>query len=277
MKKALTILFLSLFFVSCSSFESRLEKASRLSSQNKDEQALVVTMKAIGVAKSVNQKVQALKLVADICERKLKDYTCAINAYNELLPTATSRQEIESYHYKIGDIYFLYIQDYENALTHYSEVAETCADPLLCLESKMKISRSYYYQNEFLQAINEIESLNKNQKENNKILNKAKFVEAAILHSQALMGLLKYKEATEPLKEALEAFREESNKQQVPILLSAAYRENNEYQKSLDTLNTYKAENKDPVAAVFIENQIEKMQQRLELQPGGPTGTKRRR
>lgn len=275
--KKLGVLFLSVLLVSCSSFESRLEKASKLSSQDKDDQALVVTMKAIGVAKNVGQKVQALKLIADICERKLKDYTCAINSFNELLPTASSKQELESYHYKMGDIYFLHLQDYENALTHYSEVVETCADPLLCLESKMKISRSYYYKREFLQAISEIESLNKNQKDNNKILNKAKFVEAAILHSQALMGLLKYSDAVTPLIEALDAFREEANKQQVPILLSVAYRENNEYQKSLDILNTYKNENKDPVAAVFIDSQIEKMQQRLELQPGGPTGTKRRR
>lgn len=268
---------LGFFLISCSSFESILEKAERLNTENKNEQALIVSMRAINKAKTVEQKTKALKLVVDICERKLQDYNCAINSLNELLPLATSKQELEAYHFKIGEIYFINLQDYENALTHFSEVVETCADPLLCVESKVKISRSYYYKREYQQAINEIESLNKDQKDKNKILSKAKFVEASILHSQALMGLLDYSKAVEPLQEALETFPEEANKQQVPILLSVAHRENSEYQKALDALMKYKEENKDPVAAVFIESQIEKMLKRLDLQPGGPTGTKRRR
>ncbi len=268
---------LGFFLTSCSSFEATIDKASNLSSNNKDKQALILTMRAINKAKTTEQKTIALNLAVDICERKLKDFNCAINSLNELLPLATSRQQIESYHFKLAEIYFIHLQDYENALTHFSEVVETCADPMLCIDSKVRISRSYYYKREYQQAINEIESLNKEQKDNNKILNKAKFVEASILHSQALMGLLNYAGAVVPLTEAIETFPEEANKQQVPILLSVAFRENNEYQKALDALVKYKNENTDPVAAVFIESQIEKMRKRLDLQPGGPTGTKRRR
>jgi tetratricopeptide (TPR) repeat protein len=275
--KVLVVFLCGFFLISCSSFESNLKKAARLSEQNKDQEALNLTLKAISKAKNIEQRKEALVFVADICERKLKDYNCAINSYTELLPLATSKQELESFHYKIGDIYFVDLQDYENALTSYSEVVETCADPLLCMESKVKISRSYYYKREFQQSINEIESLNKEQKDNNKILNKTKFVEASILHSQALMGLGKYAEAVLPLIEALSTFKDESNKQQVPILISVAYRENSEYQKALDILNIYKTENKDPIADVFIDSQLEKLQQRLEHQPGGPSGTKRRR
>jgi tetratricopeptide (TPR) repeat protein len=271
------IALVGIFLGSCSSFDATLDKASKLSSEDKDQQALTVTMRAITKAKTPAQKSKALKLVVDICERKLNDYNCAINSLNEMLPLASSKQEVESYHFKLGEIYFINLQDYENALTHFSEVVETCADPLLCIEAKVRISRSYYYKREYQQAINEIESLNKDQQEKNRILNKAKFVEASILHSQALMGLLNYSEAVAPLMEAIETFPEEANKQQVPILLSVAHRENNEYQKALDALIKYKGENKDPVAALFIESQIEKMQKRLDLQPGGPTGTKRRR
>lgn len=275
--KIIILALIGTFLVSCSSFDATLDKAAKLSAEDKDQQALTMTMRAINKAKTRNQKSKALKLVVDICERKLKDYNCAINSLNEMLPLASSKQEVESYHFKLGEIYFINLQDYENALTHFSEVVETCADPLLCVESKVRISRSYYYKREYQQAINEIESLNKDQKDKNKILNKAKFVEASILHSQALMGLLNYSEAVTPLMEAIETFPEEANKQQVPILLSAAHRENNEYKKALDALIKYKGENKDPVAAIFIESQIEKMQKRLDLQPGGPTGTKRRR
>lgn len=275
--RVLFLAFCSFFLISCSSFESNIKKATKLSDQNKDKQALNIALKANSMAKNKTQKAQALKLIADICERKLKDYNCAVNSFNELLPLANSKKELELYHFKIAEIYFIHLQDYEDALTSYSEVVEICADPLLCLDAKVKISRSYYYKREFQQAITEIESLNKDQKQNNKILSKVKFVEASILQSQALMGLLKYAEAVIPLTEALGTFPEESNKQQVPLLLSVAYRENSEYQKALDVLTTYKDANKDPVAAVFIESQIEKMQNRLELQPGGPTGTKRRR
>ncbi len=277
MKKLSPILLILIFLISCSSFESTIDKAKKLSAQDKPTDALNLTMKAISKAKTKGQKVEALKLVADICERKLQDFNCAINSLNELLPLASSRKELESYHFKIGNIYFTHLQDYENALTHYSEVVENCTDQLLCVESKVKISRSYYYKREYQQSITEIESLNKDQKATNKILSKEKFVEASILHSQALMGLLKYIEAVIPLKEAIEVFPKESNKQQIPILLSVAYRESNQYQQALDALNRYKNENKDPVAAIFIESQIEKMQKRLELQPGGPTGQKRRR
>ncbi len=271
---------LFIFLVSlsaCSSFESHLEKATKLSSENKDKQALKLALKAMSMAKNISQKSKALRLVADICEKKLNDYNCALNSYNELLPLAVSKIELESFHYKIGEIYFVHLQDYEDALTHFSEVVENCVDPKLCIDARIKIARSYYYKKEFLQSINEIDILNSEHKEKTKVLNKIKFVESSILHSQALMGLAKYEDAVKPLESAMEKFPEESNKQQVPILLSVAFRENSEYQKSLEVLEKYKIENKDPVASVFIESQIEKMQNRLELQPGGPTGTTRRR
>lgn len=271
------IFFICSFLISCSSFESNLEKASRLSSNNKDQQALNLALKAISIAKNAKQKSKALKFVADICEKKLKDYSCALSSYNELLPYAESENELEQFHYKIAEIHFNHLQDYENALTHLSEVVEACIDPVLCIDARIKIARSYYYKKEFLQCINEVELLNSEQTNKKINLNSIKFVESAILHSQALMGLTKYEQAVQPLIQAMEKYPIESNKQQVPILLSVAYRENSEYQKSLDVLQKYKNETKDPVAAVFIESQIEKMQKRLELQPGGPTGTSRRR
>ncbi len=271
------LFFLCSFLISCSSFESNLEKAQKLSSNNKDQQALNLALKAISIAKNVKQKSKALKFVADICEKKLKDYTCALSSYNELLPLAESGNELEQFHFKIAEIYFIHLQDYENALTHLSEVVEACVDQVLCVDARIKIARSYYYKKEFLQSINEIDLLNSEQASQKIKLDSIKFVESSILHSQALMGLTKYQEAVQPLNKAIEKFPLESNKQQVPILLSVAYRESSEYQKSLEVLEKYKSETKDPVAAVFIESQIEKMQKRLELQPGGPTGTSRRR
>lgn len=263
--------------VACSSFESNLDKAAKFSSVNKDQQAMNHTLKALSLAKNPLQKSKALKFLADLCEKKVKDYKCALNSYNELLPFANTKKELEGFHYKIAEIYFVHLQDYENALTHFSEVVEDCVDPTMCIDARIKMARSYYYKKEFLQAINEIEFLYQGQSGKDILLNSIKFVEASILHSQALMGLTKYEEAVNPLNLAIEKFPLESNKQQVPILLSVAFRENSEYQKSLDVLEKYKSETKDPVAAVFIESQIEKMKKRLELQPGGPTGTNRRR
>lgn len=268
--------FFLFLFIGCSSYESSLEKAHDLSLENQDKKALNYAMKALSLARTKDRKVKALLRITDICERKLKDYKCALNTYSELLPMSKNERERERYHFRMGDIYFLQLQDYENALTQFSEVVEICSNKLLCMEAKIKTSRSYYYKKEFKQAISEIDDLNKEQKKT-KILDKTKFIEAAILHSQALMGLGKYEEATEPLVDALETFKDEANKQRIPILLSVAYREGNEYQKALDVLKKYQLENKDVVASAFIDIQIEKMNKRLELQPGGPTGTKRRR
>lgn len=304
-------------FSACSSHEGFYNKAEKLDEKSKATQALKYSLKALSISKSKKQKKKSLFQVAGLCQRNLKDYKCAVDAYKELIHLASSTKEREEYQFRLADLYFLQFQDYENALTYFSEVVESCISSTLCLEAKIKISRSYYYKEEFLQAITEIQSFlggysvkndkfedkTRNQKkkgedaaqnikdtksksfllaglhpmEEKNILDKTKYIEASILLSQALIGLGKYNEATKSLEKALKIFPEEANAQRVPVLLSVAFQEIHDYKKAMAILKTYKKENRNPSALSFIDAQIDKMRELLELQPGGPTGKRRRR
>ena len=174
------LIFLS--FSACSSHKSFYRKAEKLAQKNKDAQALKYSLKALSIAKFKEQKKKSLFQVTRLCQRKLKDYECAISAYAELVHLANSRKEREEYQFRLADLYFLQFQDYENALTYFSEVVESCINPLLCLEAKVKISRSYYYKEEFLQSITEVRSLlgnypSKDQKSKNPDQKKRLWVE----------------------------------------------------------------------------------------------------
>lgn len=277
MKVFFRLLFLSLLIAGCSSYEGNMKKASSLIDSNKDQKALNLLVKALSMARTNDQKKKALTKVVDVCERKLKDYQCALNAYSELFPFAANDKERESYHFNMGSIYFFQLQDYEKALAEFSETVSICSDPVTCLEAKIKISHCYFYKKEYRQAINEIEDLNLQQKKENKILDSTKYIQAAILHAQALMGLEKYEKAPAPLLDAQQMFPEESNKLKVPIILSVAYRENKMLNESIEVLKRFKNETKDVSSQVYAETQISKMEKRLELQPGGPTGNRMRR
>lgn len=276
LKKSLSIL-LFMVLAACSNYDSSIKKGIRLSEQGKDKKSLDAYVKALSLATDSKQRKTVLQRAVDLCERKLKDYKCALNTYRELLALSTDDQERESYHFSMGNIYFTHLQDYENALIQYSEAAELCEDPMVCLESKIKISHSYFYKKEYLQAIHEIEDLNKNQKENDKIIDSTKFIQAAILHAQALMGLEKYAEASEPLSEAIKTFPEEATKLKVPIILAVTYRENRKLKEAIEVLKNFKNQTSDASSQVYAESQITKLEQRLELQPGGPTGRRVRR
>ncbi|MCO5112779.1 MAG: hypothetical protein M9899_01240 [Bdellovibrionaceae bacterium] len=252
-------------------------KAIKLADSGKETRALQVYIKAMSLARNRTEKKKVLLKVVDLCERKLKDYQCALNSYSELLVFAENNKERENYHFNMGTIYFVFLQDYENALIQFSEVTELCEDPLVCLEAKIKISHSYFYKKEYKQAINEVEDLNKNQKQQNKVIDKTKYIQAAILHAQALMGLEKYEDATVPLREALGTFPEESNRLKLPIILSVAYRENRMLKEAIDVLKNFKNHTQDVSSQAYAEAQISKLEKRLELQPGGPTGKRIRR
>lgn len=266
-----------LAFIGCSTYESNMRKASKLVDNGKDNKGLQAYIKAMSLARDRSDKKEVLLKVVDLCERKIKDYQCAINSYSELLVFADDNKERENYHFSMGTIYFMFLQDYENSLIQFSEVAELCEDPLVCIEAKIKISHSYFYKKEYNQAINEIEDINKNQKKNNEILDSTKFIQASILHAQSLMGLEKYQDASVPLLDALETFPDEANKLKVPIILSVAYRENRMLKEAINVLQNFKNLTTDIGSQAYAEAQISKMEKRLELQPGGPTGRRIRR
>lgn len=277
MKKSLVFLLSLLVIAGCSTYDSNMAKASRLVDSGKENKALQTYIKAMTLARDRAEKKSVLLKIVDLCERKLRDYQCALNSYSELLVFAENNKERENYHFSMGTIYFVFLQDYENSLIQFSEVAELCEDPIVCLEAKIKISHSYFYKKEYRQAINEIEDLNKNQKDKDKVIDKTKYIQAAILHAQALMGLEKYEEATFPLKEALETFPDESNQLKLPIILSVAYRENRMLSDAIKVLKDFKNQTQDVSSQAYAEAQISKMEKRLELQPGGPTGRRIRR
>lgn len=278
MKIYRSLVLLTLFvLVGCSTYESNMSKATRLAESGKESKALQVYIKAMTLASSRDEKKNVLLKIVDLCERKIKDYKCALNSYSELLVFAENNKEREDYHFSMGTIYFVFLQDYENALIQFSEVTELCEDPLVCLEAKIKISHSYYYKKEYQQAINEIEDINKKQKRDNKFIDKTKFIQAAILHAQALMGLELYEEATLPLREALDIFPDESNRLKLPIILSVAYRENRMLKEAIEVLKNFKNHTQDVSSQAYAEAQITKLEKRLELQPGGPTGRRIRR
>lgn len=278
MKVFRSLVLLTLFVLAgCSTYESNMSKAAKLAESGKESKALQVYIKAMTLASSRDEKKNVLLKVVDLCERKIKDYQCALNSYSELLAFAENNKERENYHFSMGTIYFVFLQDYENALIQFSEVTELCEDPLVCLEAKIKISHSYYYKKEYQQAINEIEDINKKQKQDNEFIDKTKFIQAAILHAQALMGLELYEEATLPLREALDIFPDESNRLKLPIILSVAYRENRMLKEAIEVLKNFKNHTQDVSSQAYAEAQITKLEKRLELQPGGPTGRRIRR
>ena len=90
-----------------------------------------------------------------------RDYTGAINQYEEFLKKNPNHEQAAFAHFQLGNIYLLILKDkqYDKAVTQYVQVIESSPRSPYLLQARQRLAKSYAGLNKRREAITEYENL----------------------------------------------------------------------------------------------------------------------
>lgn len=196
---------------------------------------------------------------ARIATLEIKDVSRAIPLYRHLVLYSHDPAESLSAQKQIVDILFGQIQDYPRAIEEISRLLQVETDPAERVNYRVKLARSYYHMNNFMQAAAELKELNKNPH-----ASKDDF-EVKELQANVLIADKKYDEAAVLLRELLEKHRDHAIKENVPMTLAVALEEQKDFKGAISVLESVKADHPVPE---YVELRLKRLRERSLNQPG---------
>ncbi len=190
---------------------------------------------------------------------ELKDFNKAIESYKHLVlysSVAAARLEAQK---KIAEINFEHLQNYEQAIVEYNRLLDLPHEKKEAAVYRLFIAKSYFYMNNFVQALVELESLLERES-----VSPEQF-DVLELKANTLLQMKKLDEAASVLNQLISKFPERAKERQVGLVLAVVYEEKKDFPKAIETLETIK--NVYP-SKDFIETRIKNLKERQTYLPG---------
>jgi tetratricopeptide (TPR) repeat protein len=213
------------------------------------------------VKRQVNTELalEAAKEAARVSYYELKDYKKASVYFQHIiLYSKVSAERIEAQK-KIAELNFSNLQDYKQAILEYNKLLQLPHSPREEFEYRLAIARSFFYQNNFFQALVEVDNILKKAGDAEDVF------DAMELKANILMQTKKHDEAVEVLKLMTSKYPEKSKDRQTGLLLAVVYEEKNDFAKAIETLTSIKDTYPSPA---FIEARIKNLKERQSYLPG---------
>lgn len=203
--------------------------------------------------------LKAAREGARIAYFEVKDYQRALDFYKHLVYHSPDPEEALMAQRQVVSIYFEHLADYEKAILETAKLIEIEKDPQKKLEAHLKVARSHYQLNRFLQASFEIDEAFR-LPESQKMEFDLKLLKANVLTAQK-----KYSDAILLLKELLTKWRERAIKENVPMTLAVCYEEMKDFKGAISILESVKAEHPVPE---YVDLRIKRITERVKNAPG---------
>ncbi len=203
--------------------------------------------------------LRAAREAARIAYYEVKDYSKAVDYYKHVViysPSAADRLEAQK---RIAEINFENLHNYSQAVVEFNRLLELPHSKSEGLAYRLAIARSYFYMNNFFQALVEADVVLSRDYEPRGLF------DALELKANILLQTKKYDEAIAVLKEILVKYPEESKERQIGLVLSVCYEEKRDFSKAIETLDSIKETypNKE-----FVEARIKSLRERQGYLPG---------
>lgn len=190
---------------------------------------------------------------------EIKDFNKAVKFYRIIILSSQDPDERILAQKQIVSIYFDHLSDYQNAVLELNKLIPMLSNLSEQTDYKIKLARAYYYQNNFIQAENEVdEFLSKN------IAADLKF-DMYLLKGNINMAQKNLLKAIDIFKKMLSEFPEKSLKENIGLTLSVCYEELKDFKDAIDTLEQIKPHHPTPE---YIDIRINRLRDRMKNQPG---------
>lgn len=196
---------------------------------------------------------------ARISSLEIKDLGRAIPFYRHLVLYSNQPAETLSAQKAIVEILFSQIQDYPRAIEEISRLLQVETNPDELVAYRVKLARSYYHMNNFMQAAAELKEIARGS---NAV--KDDF-EIQQLRANVLIADKKYDEASVILRQLIEKFRDQAIQENVPMTLAVALEEKKDFKAAIAILESVKASHPVPE---YVELRLKRLRERSLNQPG---------
>lgn len=203
--------------------------------------------------------LKSAREAARIASLEIKDVARAIPMYRHLVLYSPDPAETLGAQKQIVDIVFAQIQDYPRAIEEISRLLQVETDPDERVAYRVKLARSYYHMNNFLQAAAELKELLRGARDS-----KDEF-EIKELQANIWLADKKYEEAAVILRELLEKHRDQAIRENVPMTLAVALEEQKDFKGAIAILESVKAAHPVPE---YVELRLKRLRERSMNQPG---------
>lgn len=251
---------LLLVLTACTPAEKKdLKKAQSEIEKGHFQEALVLLEKIMARYPDADVGIQAARDAAKISYYDLKNFEKAYQYYKHLVMYSSEASERVAAQKQIAAIYFDQLADYPKAIIELNKVISMLKDPKEMAQYKMSLARAYYYQNNFLQAENEVEEFLRHN-----IGGKQEF-DMRMLKGNIYLAKKDIKQAANLFKEIIQKFPDFSRQENVELTLAVCYEELADYKNAITVLENMKAHHPVPD---YIEIRIKRLAARLKNQPG---------
>lgn len=261
--KFLLLILFCLFFVlpSCqiSFINVEIDKAKKSYKEKEYKKSIYHFSRVIKRSPESSQALEASLLASRISIIDLKDYESAIEFLNHTITYSSKKEQRVEAQTKKAQLYFEKLLDYKNSILAYNKLIQVGAHPEKEYDFRVKISKSYYYLNNFDQSLVEAKQilklpLNDEQKfEVNALLGNIYFTNKNTLKAVGVYS------------ELMKTFPEKAIKENIYLNLVICYEDLNEFAKAIQFLKDIKKIHPDPD---YIDSKIAQLEQRKSNLPG---------
>jgi len=245
----------------CSFFqaESEYEKATRLSSENKYADAIVILSRLVKADREGPQALDAARLGAKLAFLEVKDYPNALLFFQHLVlysPDAHERLESQK---RIAEIYFERTSEHDKAIVEFNKLLQLDLPKDEEIKIRLHLAKSLFYINRFAEAESEIDIILEHEKEGPRAF------EAKLLKGNIFFSSKQLQKAIALFKELIDSEPIRARDEQVAVQLAISYEELNQFAQARAVLERIRDTYPNPE---FIDTKIKRLEQREKQLPG---------
>lgn len=259
-KKFLLYTVIWIISLSCNSAEDKLLQVARSEAQKGHFRIAVSEFEKVLIrSPDSKEALIAAREAARLLFYEIQDFDRAIRYYRMLVLSSSDPVERLNSQKQIVSIYFDHLTDYPHAIVEINKMVVMLQSQKEKTEYKMKLARAYYYQNNFIQAENEVdEFLHDNQPDELKF-------DMLFLKGNINLAKKDLPKAIEIFRKIILDFPERAIKENVGLTLSVCLEEQRDYKGAVEVLEKMRSLYSTPE---YIDIRIHRLQGRLKNMPG---------
>lgn len=189
----------------------------------------------------------------------IKDFKKASELLKYVVLYSGDAIERKSAQKQIADIYFTQLNDYPKAVVEINKVLTIVQEQNDKAKYKINLAKAYYYQNNFVQAENEVDEFLRSTKDE-----KLRF-DLTMLKGNIALAKKDLNKATEIYRDVMKTYPERAQQENVALTLAVCYEELKDFKNAVATLEILKKTHPVPE---YIDVRIKRLQERQKNAPG---------
>jgi tetratricopeptide (TPR) repeat protein len=239
--------------------ESVFEKGQKESQAGQYRTAVADFEKIVKRTPDSDLGVEAAKEAARILFFEIKDFKRAVEFYKHIVLYSPASEERRASQRQIVVIYFDHMSDYPNSIIEVHRLLSMVEAPEEKMDLKIRLARSYFYQNNFQQAENEVDEFLRSD-----YPEKIKF-EMKLLKGNINVAKKDLTRAVAIFRELMKASPKLASENNLGLTLSVTLEEMKDFKGAAEILQQIRSTHAMPE---YIDIRVKRLKERMSNQPG---------